>query len=140
VLYNTHEIFTFHTNEDPSSRGGWMVWDPLHTHPNAEKKHFSEPEPQSTLKYIKKHFTISINKRATYFDVERAINFWVSTTRTTTAKIYILYAWFRKGHKLIEGFSFSPGFEDFLFLFLGVFFGKGLICLGKFLGWFRRLK
>lgn len=42
-------------------------------------------ERESTLKYIKKHFTISINKRATYFDVERAINFWVSAHNTTRA-------------------------------------------------------
>jgi hypothetical protein len=40
---------------------------------------------QSRAEYIKIHkkaFTISINKHTTYFDMERAINFWVSTTRT----------------------------------------------------------
>lgn len=47
-----------------------------------EEKANKKGERESTLKYIKKHFTISINKRATYFDVERAINFWVSTHRT----------------------------------------------------------
>lgn len=42
------------------------------------------------IKIHKKAFTISINKHTTYFDMERAINFWVSTTRTYNNAKYSL--------------------------------------------------
>ena len=100
----THEIFTF---QDPTemekaakkSRQQQQNRKSSGSNVVGELSHTQKKKQKSTLKYIKKHFTISINKSNIFWC--RARNkFWVSTTLTK----YILYAWFRNCNKLIESF------------------------------------